>query len=381
LEIENRAIGGFAAQVLVRPAEHDLYPFYPDLLIFHVYGSNGEYEQIIRNVRARTTAEILMQTDHVAARGVGKGPDETDKGLHWDWLMNHQFLPEIARKYGCGLADVRGAWQPYLAANRLEPRALLSDDVHLNAHGNFLMAEILKAHLVYRPDSARPSVDSPPVRTIPVGQNGVAWKNGRLVLPFDGNRVDLIAGPANGKPAGAARVLIDGKAPSSFPELRYITRPSGTVGVGWPAVIRVGSEAPLLIEDWTARLTNLSADAKQFSFTVTGSKTGPDGEGTSDKRFVSRSGRIVIEPQDWWLHADYNLAKKPTPEGYEVRWRVLPLFADRYAPPAALDSTREHAVTLAQGLSNGKHTLELIADDKNAPPPVAAFRVYRPPLK
>jgi hypothetical protein len=65
LQIENRAIGGFAAQLLIRPAEHDLYPFYPDLLIFHVYGSNKEYEQIIRNVRSRTTAEVLMQKDHL----------------------------------------------------------------------------------------------------------------------------------------------------------------------------------------------------------------------------------------------------------------------------------------------------------------------------
>src|SRR5690242_4616738 len=31
LEIENRAIGGFASQLLIRPAEHDVYPFYPDL--------------------------------------------------------------------------------------------------------------------------------------------------------------------------------------------------------------------------------------------------------------------------------------------------------------------------------------------------------------
>lgn len=49
--IENRAIGGFASQRLIKPAEHDLYPFYPDLLIFHVYGANQEYEQIIQNVR------------------------------------------------------------------------------------------------------------------------------------------------------------------------------------------------------------------------------------------------------------------------------------------------------------------------------------------
>src|SRR5208283_3669340 len=42
LDIQNRAIGGFAAQILIRPAEHDLYPFYPDLLIFHVYGANQQ---------------------------------------------------------------------------------------------------------------------------------------------------------------------------------------------------------------------------------------------------------------------------------------------------------------------------------------------------
>ena len=71
LQIENRAIGGFADQLLRRPAEHDLYPFYPDLLIFHVYGGNQEYEEIIRNVRTRTAAEVLMQLDHVDSLAAG----------------------------------------------------------------------------------------------------------------------------------------------------------------------------------------------------------------------------------------------------------------------------------------------------------------------
>jgi hypothetical protein len=65
LVIENRAIGGHAAQLLVKTAEADLYPFQPDLLIFHVYGSHIEYENIIRRVRERTTADILMTTDHI----------------------------------------------------------------------------------------------------------------------------------------------------------------------------------------------------------------------------------------------------------------------------------------------------------------------------
>ena len=78
--------------------------------------------------------------------------------------MNRQFLPETARKYGCGLADNRGAWIDYLKANHLEPRALLKDGVHLNDHGNYLMAELVKRYLIYRPSPndyvlARPGQD------------------------------------------------------------------------------------------------------------------------------------------------------------------------------------------------------------------------------
>ena len=69
LVIENRALGGFASQMLVKTAETDLYPFYPDLLIFHVYGAHDKYEDIIRRVRERTTAEILQQNDHVDQPG------------------------------------------------------------------------------------------------------------------------------------------------------------------------------------------------------------------------------------------------------------------------------------------------------------------------
>ena len=49
LEIENLAIGGYSAPVLIHTAEFDLYPHYPDLLIFHVYGGveGGEQKKII----------------------------------------------------------------------------------------------------------------------------------------------------------------------------------------------------------------------------------------------------------------------------------------------------------------------------------------------
>ncbi len=64
LVVENRALGGFASQLLVKTAETDLYPFYPDLVVFHVFGAHDKYEDILRRTRERTTAEILQQNDH-----------------------------------------------------------------------------------------------------------------------------------------------------------------------------------------------------------------------------------------------------------------------------------------------------------------------------
>lgn len=371
LVIENRAIGGFASPVLVRTAEHDLYPFYPDLVIFHVYGGEPEYEEIVRNVRRRTTAEMLLQSDHLAA-----GQQNDPKGAAWHDRHSNIWLPEIARTYGVGFADIREPWRRYLTENRLEVGALLSDGVHLNDRGNALMASLVTTHL--RHDPAAPTDPwKGMVRDYVIGKD-IAWKDGRLTLTFTGNRVDALA--AAGDPAPAAAVRIDGRKPSAFPELYAITRPSQTLGVGWPAILRVGWEKPLVVEDWTLRVTAIDPATRVFQFTVAGSKTGADGAGGSDRRFVSDSGRVVIEPRDWWVENARRFTGKEMPVGYEVTWRVSPLFVDTYLPPRVEDPTRESATTLAQGLRNERHTLEIVAEDGKTPP-IRALRVYEPPLK
>ena len=370
LEIENRAIGGFASQLLVRPAEHDLYPFYPDLLIFHVYGANQEYEQIIKAARSRTTAEVLMQKDHVTQWPPAVIDPAKDKGMWWDDLMNHHLLPEIAARYGCALVDVRGGWLDYLKGNHLEPKALLKDGVHLNDHGNFLLAELVGRYLVHRPDL--PDAEwRDLVREVEIGKD-VTWKDGRLTLEFDGNRVDALAAPGAAGSAPAARVKVDGKAPSEFPGAYRITRPAP--GPWSPlAVTRVDHEAPLVVEDWTLRVTSVGDDAKTWRFDVAGSATGPDGSGSGGEPFISKSGRVKIEPGSW---SPFKTGKVPV--GYEITWRVLPMFVDEYRAPKVDDPAREAATTLIQGLPNGKHTLELVAD---GPVPIRSIRVYRPPVK
>src|SRR5678816_3902872 len=95
LDIQNKAVGGFASQILSRVAEHDVYAFYPDLVIFHAYGANNTYEEIIRGIRTRTTAEVLIQRDHVGAQWPVENPDQKNP-MWWDHMMNNLSLIHIS---------------------------------------------------------------------------------------------------------------------------------------------------------------------------------------------------------------------------------------------------------------------------------------------
>lgn len=342
LVIENKAVGGFASQILSRLAEHDIPEFYPDLVIFHVYGAHDKYEEILKLIRSRTTAEILMQRDHITKWPVAN-PEQKDP-MWWDHMMNDVFLPDFAKKYGCGLADVRGQWLDYLKANSLEPKALLKDDVHLNDHGCFVMAEIVKRYLVYKP-ALLTKEGQASVRTLPAGKG--------KTLEFEGNRVDLVGGKV-------AKVLVDGKSPAEFPECIGFTRTSLSQSYWGPALLRVSSAKPRVLEDWTLKVTEVDEKAEHLKFTVSGSVTGPDGQGDSGERFESKSGRVVIEPGDWWCKNVQQFTKKAIPIGFEIKWKAV-LLGD----PAS--------GTVIQGLPNGKHVLELQGAEG-----VAAIRVYNP---
>ncbi len=382
LVIENRALGGFASQMLVKTAETDLYPFQPDLLIFHVYGAHDKYEDIIRRVRERTTAEILMQNDHVTK--TADFAEETDPaklppaGQHWDAFMNHNWLPFVAKKHSAELCDQRSLWKAYLQENQLEPKALLRDSVHLNEHGEWFMAECVKAYLRYDPKLG-PSPAESWVKTYEVGKD-LRWVDGKLRLEFEGNRVDAVCTPRTAAPA---TLLIDGRKPSGFPELygftRAVTTPEGKWPVKWPVLAPISSEEPLVLEDWTLEVRRGPADDKPFSFGLAGSVTGPDGEGRSNQKFVSKSGRVVIAPEDWNVSYALSLAGiKPVPDRFTIKWSVVPRFVDRLVVPATTNAASETVVSIAQSLANARHVLEITSSENV---PIRALRVHRPPLR
>jgi len=95
-------------------------------------------------------------------------------------------------------------------------------------------------------------------------------------------------------------------------------------------------------------------------------------------RFISKSGRVVIEANHWNVAYAVSLVGiEPIPETFTVTWNVQPRFADKFVSPGVKDAATETTVKLAQGLPNSKYNLEVAGGD---PTPIAAIRIYQPPL-
>lgn len=390
LIIENRAIGGHASQRLVKTAEADLYPFQPDLVIFHVYGSHREYEQIIRSIRERTTADILMATDHItldqelnentAARQrvpspldavlrpiyrlAGVDPLTTADFPNW---MNYTFLPSIAHRYGAELAEVRMQWKHYLQVNHLKAGALLRDGLHLNAHGEYLYAEIIKPYLAPRMTATAAAADPRVRELVP---DSAAVSHGVWTVRFQGNRIDGIVGAPPGKPL---KIWIDGKAPSLHQETWIFSRASAYPGSNWPGLLRVErAGAPLLMEEWSVIIRDEDPELKQFSFDLAGSRSGTDGSGVSGRKFTSRSRRILIDPADWNLAYAREVIGPPPPIPLRFTWRAAPQGIDVFRPTSGSSFPAQQM--LVSGLSDGDHTLRLRGDIRS----ISMVKVYHP---
>lgn len=380
IEVSMLASGGQDIKHMRRASEHDIIPSWPDLIVYYNFGGYADLDGIVGDWRTRTTSEVLLQNWHVGAHD--------DQGVE---RMSYAYIPDVARRMGAEVLDQRSPWKRALGTG--PPAQLLKDEIHLNAAGIALMAQIVNDYFDAFPETV-PSDPLAMVSTYEVGSGtpSLAWRDGRLVADFDGTRLDAVAAPGVALAAGAAKVLVDGKPPSQHAGAYAFSRPNYDGKLvdlpepGWPwtaathGPLRVDHAAALQAEDWLLRIT--SGTASGFHFTVSGTVTGEDGEGDSTKPFRSRSGRVVIAPEDWFLTGiNGTTTFTELPANNQVTWRALALHTDVYpphdlAPPAPeLEST----VTLVQGLPPGKHRIELIAQAGDAVP-LAALRVFRPPL-
>ena len=114
-----------------------------------------------------------------------------------------------------------------------------------------------------------------------------------------------------------------------------------------------------------------------IQFRLHGSVTGFDGAGSSAERFVSHSGQVVIEAEDWCFPRKFRTWEQaPLKPGMKIRWKSFHLADDFYFPSTLLEDDRDLRVTVANGLINEEHTLELRSGGVN--PPVDEVVVYTP---
>ena len=383
-DVQNRALGGFASQALVRTTEQDIAAFYPDLVIFHVYGDHRAYERIIRLLRSQTAADVIVQTDHgevlpdpPCAEGLQmtlrRQPGCVGLGwLHqrlWSDEMSYHKIPALAKKYGLALEPQRAWWRDYLLSSGQDPKAFLDDDIHPNAKGKALIAAFFNRYF----DNL-------------VGQwNGEAENNvvslpanaGQETVNFAGSRLELLSN----KPLAAwPAATVDGSSPKDIDGCYQVTRASsiGTVP-DWPALRRVTLRHDHTPEEWTATLANISPDQKTFDFTVRGSVTGDEGHGSASQDFVAASGRWGIEAEDWMVARAFAEKRIPLQAPFEVRWSLNYVCGGEAESIDRGDGSAEYRYVLAAGLPNGEHLVKL------SPLPdglagVTEFRGYRPPL-
>lgn len=369
---QDKAVSGFASQRLVNAAELDIYPAYPDLVIFHVYGSHIDYESIIRNIRSRTAAEVLITNDHIE----GNNPrDAQGNYLDVDWTAQmYTYTRNFAEKYNCEYVDLRADWKRYLKDNNYTANQLLNDNVHLNAHGNYLYAELVLRQLAHRPD-LDPNAEGLTEDYV-VGED-VDWdpETGTLNLPFAGNRVDAIYEETAPEAPSEAEVWLNGQRPSEFPEFYAHTRPAPNPWSNRPVFNRVDSQTPKVLEDWTMTIT--SVNGTSFGYSVSGTVTGADGNGTNTANFVSDSGRVVISGDvNHWFDGRFVGNNARAAIGQKITWKTIPLFTDD-ASYEAVSNGVVGTQTLFKGAAHSRHLLQLSSGDPAAVG-LRALRVYRP---
>ena len=353
-QFENRAISGFIDAYLERTAPADLIPRNPDLVILHAFGDGFPMADLIREVRAATTTEVLLQQDYVLGGESLEPVTNLDAIPYSDnaRFRNYISLPLAANQTGSCLARIHDPWKDYCRTNHVDPLSLLNPDgLHPAPDSDHLLGELTLAYLL--PYGRAATIDPwncPQVQTLNLDRDPV-WHDGELVCDVTGRTVEL---GFDHVPYADVQVWIDGTRPSSHPELYAFTRPSYTYYNTWPTISRVGSQAPLLEETWTFTPFNVAPNGIDFSFRVSGSVTGEDGVGTNTERFVSNSGRVVIEPFDHWLGRTVLYGGGPIPDGFTASWAAVLNGAD--AVPTTLRPSaqvRGNCVVLAHRVVGG----------------------------
>jgi len=303
-------------------------------------------------------------------------------GVAWDSVR------EICEKHGAEFVPNREEMAAYLAQTGLDQDALLYDHNHQGMHGRIRIWDNIFRHLThsnqptYAPESRERAIAvNPPTNnaTEQVSLSG-SWSKAeglvrasaagaRVKVAFTGNRIDLNVFSEVG--GAGVKVLIDGVPGDEAP--LFVTNCIQSSKSNWriPHEVELGKN--LVPQKWTITMTSDVGD-----YRIEGSITGPDGTGNLTQPFLSNSGQIGIDPRFW---REGRRAKAGPEQFGNVTGETLTFDVMRGAVGELSfedDKVTVISKTLAENLSNGRHTLELVTTGAGEVM-ISGFYVYQPP--
>jgi hypothetical protein len=377
----NKAVVAFSSMLLSRSVKADVVPWQPDLLFLHCLGDDQEdYHRLYSTVSKFCTADVVVQADHVNTKGGSLesldvseiGPDSKPV------LRNYHWLPEIVNQYKFCWADIRTPWKEYLVSNNIFYLDLLRDGFHCNDRGHHLTAHLLSQFLI--PKSDFESIDPlnySKVRTSELRKD-IALSGDHLPVRFTGNRVDVIYEETAPFNTPVYDYTLDSKIPDEVQSLYDFDRASFTWGLPWPGILGADHVTMPNEERWTIYTKSISLVTGQVFFSVEGSKTGPDGEGSNFFfPFVSNSGRLKIEPQAFMQGLAYMYSQQEPPADWKITVDCVLRAVRSFRPRPWLEKGAEVSETLFLSSDDQKHELNIKSKIAGIVG-IKALRVYSP---
>lgn len=330
-------------------AEGEVIPANPDLVLIYTIGKPNDLDALLRQLRARTSAEIVVPTVHWRQSDAamwGQSDDAPDQKV--------ADVRALCATHGVELLEHRAEWARYLRENNLPLGALLRDKVHQSPYGAWMLQALLAATL------SLPPTDAPaPVQTA-AAINRLLRPDDRVVLQATGGRFDLGMAPGtgrlsvriDGKPAEEHPCFVQGPVVRGAENAAQTGVPARDVG---PHGLRLTGPERLVAQRWTIRCTDDTG-----AYALSSSIGGAQGQGKNTADLTSADGQVTV-PASWWRRPGFNR----TNDTYTVDIQrgvlsELTATVDRNHPrhtPRYL----EHR--LAIGLAPGPHQIELQALD------------------
>jgi hypothetical protein len=344
IEILNNSIGGYQAPLLKQTAYFDLYPEYPDLLIFHAYGGieSGELEELFIDIKSNLASEVVVFDHHISY--VKDSVGQVDNIQLQD--KQSAYIEQLAEKYGYGFISVRDYWKEFLRLNKdFNIKSLLRDNVHPNDAGNCLMEMVLV-------ESLNKAIKSNQEKALELTHEAIELGlMDEYNFSFIGNKIDLE--PSLESVGSVIDILIDGKKPQQIPALYTVSRPRSVPGQWWPAINRIFLSDSIIpnVEQWTITFYEINWKSKTYLLKAHGDISGFQGNGSSGKDFESINKAISFKHKDVAIF--FNDRRKKDYKELDVEFEVN----NRFKSPMKITSTTTQ--TLLQLLDNKKHSIKI----------------------